>query len=329
MVVHDRERQSTVPGKIHPVPACTFSHWHLCLGAGTVAAQFISAGGTGSRTTDFGTCCSEICAIISSSFQSFGVLQKSLPSSKRPLRFAALGKSAQPRPCYLLAKKKKKSHLSQMLDCGKNRLFSSSSCPANHNLRDVRRIMCSPAGWGQWREWGRLVEFQIGFGHAASQCQVKKSHWVWAMNTPDRVPGERETPKGLGTYPNSMESFSRIQQSLVPKLFPPWPFPHCPVSDLPCWAFPEPDALEQRWEATAMSDCNIFPQSGISPKHYQPHPIPRKDFSLEWKMQLLSTTLRSLNSRKECCTSLLSVFCLSSPESISKGLDSKEQCGTS
>lgn len=81
--------------------------------------------------------------------------------------------------------KKPKFHLDHMLNCGKNRLFSSPSGPANHNLRDVRRIMCSPAGWGWWRELGRMVEFQIGFGHAASQCQVKKSHWVWTMNTSD------------------------------------------------------------------------------------------------------------------------------------------------
>lgn len=44
-----------------------------------------------------------------------------------------------------------------------------------------------------------------------------------------------------------MQSFSRIQQSLVPKLFPAWPSPHYPVSDFPCCAFPEPGALEQRW----------------------------------------------------------------------------------
>lgn len=79
-------------------------------------------------------------------------------------------------------------------------------------------------------------------------------------------------------------------------------------------------ALKQRWVVMTMSDCNILPslgthKSGISPDHYQPQLIPRKELLMEWQMQLLSTTLRSLNSGDHC-TSLLSVFSLSRLQSI-------------
>lgn len=109
---------------------------------------------------------------------------------------------------------------------------------------------------------------------------------------------------------------------------------HCRCRDLPHCAFPEPAALKQRWVVMTMSDCNILPslgacKSGISPEHYQPHLIPRKDILMEWQMQLLSTTLRSLNSGEDHCTSLLSVFSLSRLQSISKGLDTSEKYSTS
>lgn len=161
------------------------------------------------------------------------------------------------------------------------------------------------------------------------------------MNMSDGEPWEKENPKGIRNTSKLHQTQADLFQNPTSQITSPKAMPtltlaslHCQRCDLPHCAFPEPAALKQRWVVMTMSDCNILPclgahKSGISPEHYQPHLIPRKDLLMEWQMQLLSTTLRSLNSGKDHCTPLLSVFSLSRLQSIIKGLDSREKYNTS
>lgn len=161
------------------------------------------------------------------------------------------------------------------------------------------------------------------------------------MNTTDREPRERETPKGIGNTSKLHQTQADLFQNPTSQITGPKATPtltlaslHCQHWDLSHCAFPEPAPLKQRWVVITMSDCNILPsleahKSGLSPERYRPHQIHRKALLMEWQTKLLSTTLRSLNSGKDHCTSLLSVFSLYRLQSISEGLDSREKYITS
>ena len=161
------------------------------------------------------------------------------------------------------------------------------------------------------------------------------------MHTSDMEPWERETPKGIGNTSKLHQTQADLFQNPTSQIPGPKAIPtptlaslRCQHCDLPRRAFPEAATLKQRWVVMTMSDCNILPslgahKPGISPEHYQPHLIPRKDLLMEWQMPLLSTTLRSLNSGEDHCTSLLSACSLSRLRSISKGLDIRERYSTS